>query len=285
MQDRLGSAPRPAPQPPLDSRRYSQRVPALGQAAVQRDAVAQVDVDLVPSDALLLAALLRWAQLQPYGPAQLAQRPRLRIGLRVHRLPQLLGVGGRRGWRRGPAGGAAGRRAVPPGEEAEGGQQPQSQQRAPAAGAPSPLAPAHPAADEAGHTERVAGLRAGPAGHSAGRGRRHAFASGELGQVFANLHKPRNSASANSPPRQETRPAPPPAAPPSSPPRPAAPRGRETWRPGAAGAGGAAPGARPRLGLRLVGQVKSKCIIPITGSPFRDLTQVLHGGKGSEGVS
>lgn len=127
MQDRLGSAPRPALQPPLGSRRYSQRVPALGQAAVQRDAVAQVDVNLVPSDALLLTALLRWAQLQPHRPAQLAQRPWLRVGLRVHRLPQLLGVGGRRGWRRGSAGGAARRRAVPPGEEAEGGQQPQHQ--------------------------------------------------------------------------------------------------------------------------------------------------------------
>lgn len=159
---------------------------------MQRDAVAQVDVDLVPSDALLLEALLRWAQLQPHRPAQLAQRPRLQVGLRVHRLPQLLGVDGRRGWRQDPAGGAAGRGAVPPGEEAEGGQQPQRQQRAPAAGAPAPLAPAHPAADEAGHAERVAGRRAGPAGRSAGRGRRHAFASGELGQVFANLHKPRN---------------------------------------------------------------------------------------------
>lgn len=151
QQQRQARLPCPGPTCP---RRYSQRMPALGQAAVQRDAVAQVDVDLVPADALLLAALLGRAQLQPHRPAQLPQRPRVQGRLVVHRPPQQLRVGGRR-LRRGAAGGVEGRRAAPPHEEAEGGQQPQGEQRALAPAAPAPLAPAHPAAEAAGHAERA----------------------------------------------------------------------------------------------------------------------------------
>lgn len=116
----------------------SQRVPALGQAAVQRDAVAEVDVDLVQPHALLLQPQLTVLQLQPH---RLAPRAQSRLGHRRPRQDRLAppGARGARGARLGPGPGPAPRpqhRAQPGQRE----QREQRQQRLPAAPQP-PRAP------------------------------------------------------------------------------------------------------------------------------------------------